>query len=404
MSDKIIVIGGGVNGVTTALTLQLLGFDTTIYTEFLVDDDTPRDPRFASLYPAASVIPHSVSSQHLNSIFPASLQIFEALHKSKIDYISLHRHFELYEFQKELPAYTRYLPNFSPVTKSSEMEIPHRPGADHLEGWVFDCFIAEWPGYMHQLYMLYKTAGGNIIQRKINPDDIASLPADIIVNCSGAWSNQLFDDPAEQEFIRGHLVHVPNQPSLKTEKGETCSYNYTPDPSIYTTPQGTPSDVYFYPINGKWILGGSRQPGTITPDEQWQGKEHVDTYAIDDVHVPHPIIDLNKKILENTFKIKLGNKNDFSAYIGYRHSRKANGDGLRLEQTTEYGKNIIHNYGHGGAGVTLSWGAALKILKIMVQKVGAGLNEEENQYRSSILAKLQLQLKESYLQHYKTGN
>lgn len=404
MSDKIIVIGGGVNGVTTALTLQLLGVDTTIYTEFLVDEKAPKDPRFASLYPAASVIPHSVSSSHLNSIFPASLQVFEALHKSKIEYVSLHRHFELYEFQKELPAYTRYLPNFSPVTKSSKMEIPHRPGADHLEGWVFDCFIAEWPGYMHQLYLLYKTAGGTIVQRKINPNDIASLPADIIINCSGAWSNQLFDDPAEQEFIRGHLVYVPGKPSLKTKEGRPCSYNYTPDPSIYTTPQGTPSDVYFYPINNIWILGGSRQPGTLTSDGQWHGKEHTDTYAIDNVNVPRPIINLNKKILENTFGIKTGNKSNFSAYTGYRHSRKSNGDGLRLEKTNVYGKNIIHNYGHGGAGVTLSWGSALKVFDIVTNEVNVRDSGTDNQNKSPILENLQSTLRESFLQHLKAKN
>lgn len=403
LNENIIVIGGGVNGVTTAFTLQLFGINTTIYAEYLVDTNTPEDPRFASLYPAASVIPHSISSNHLNSIFPASLQIFKTLYENKFSHVNLHRHFELYEFPKDLPAYTRYLQNFSRITGSSELKIPRRPGANHLEGWVFDCYIAEWPAYMHQLYRLYQRAGGTIVQRKIIPDEIASLPADILINCSGAWSEQLFDDPAEQEFIRGHLVHVPDKPKLTLGNGKTCSYNYTPDPSIYATPQGDPSDVYFYPVNNKWILGGSRQQGTVDKDGQWQGKEHAETCSIEGVDVPRPIVKLNNAILKNTFCVEAGNKKEFSAYIGYRHSRKSTENGLRLEKTREYGKDIIHNYGHGGAGVTLSWGSALKLFAMMSSDIKGNIQDTVS-HRAGILSRLRLLLRASYSDFIKTNS
>ena len=44
---------------------------------------------------------------------------------------------------------------------------------------------------------------------------------------------------------------------------------------------------------------------------------------------------------------------------GLRFFRKQN---IRLEQ--EQDTCIIHNYGHGGAGVTLSWGCALDVANI----------------------------------------
>jgi glycine/D-amino acid oxidase-like deaminating enzyme len=39
----------------------------------------------------------------------------------------------------------------------------------------------------------------------------------------------------------------------------------------------------------------------------------------------------------------------------------------RLEAETAAGKFIVHNYGHGGAGVTLSWGCAAKVRDIVRQ-------------------------------------
>ena len=43
--------------------------------------------------------------------------------------------------------------------------------------------------------------------------------------------------------------------------------------------------------------------------------------------------------------------------VGLRPVRPRN---VRLE--TEDGTRIVHNYGHGGSGVTLSWGCALEVV------------------------------------------
>jgi hypothetical protein len=39
----------------------------------------------------------------------------------------------------------------------------------------------------------------------------------------------------------------------------------------------------------------------------------------------------------------------------------------RLDAETASGKFIIHNYGHGGAGISLSWGCAAKVRDILQQ-------------------------------------
>ena len=37
---------------------------------------------------------------------------------------------------------------------------------------------------------------------------------------------------------------------------------------------------------------------------------------------------------------------------------------VRLEEEEIGGVRVIHNYGHGGAGVTLSWGCADEVVSI----------------------------------------
>ena len=49
--------------------------------------------------------------------------------------------------------------------------------------------------------------------------------------------------------------------------------------------------------------------------------------------------------------------------VGLRPARKT---GIRLETTRISGTTVIHNYGHGGGGVSLAWGCANKVLQLAV--------------------------------------
>jgi D-amino-acid oxidase len=48
--------------------------------------------------------------------------------------------------------------------------------------------------------------------------------------------------------------------------------------------------------------------------------------------------------------------------VGLRPMRRQD---VRLEQ--ESGTRIVHNYGHGGSGVTFSWGCALEVVDLAGQ-------------------------------------
>ena len=38
---------------------------------------------------------------------------------------------------------------------------------------------------------------------------------------------------------------------------------------------------------------------------------------------------------------------------------------VRLEKEISSGRTIVHNYGHGGSGVTLSWGCAEEVVELV---------------------------------------
>ena len=51
--------------------------------------------------------------------------------------------------------------------------------------------------------------------------------------------------------------------------------------------------------------------------------------------------------------------------VGLRPSRKE----VRLEVENISGRLVVHNYGHGGAGVTLSWGCADEVVRFFLSKM-----------------------------------
>jgi 2-polyprenyl-6-methoxyphenol hydroxylase-like FAD-dependent oxidoreductase len=61
-AHDVAVIGGGVSGLTTAVLLQANDYRTTLCTQARPgpEPDVARDPEFATLHAAASILPHSV--------------------------------------------------------------------------------------------------------------------------------------------------------------------------------------------------------------------------------------------------------------------------------------------------------------------------------------------------------
>lgn len=381
--NKIIVIGSGVSGITTALTLHLLGYDTEIYTDKVSHEVTDKiqHPEFGSLYPSASVIPHSVYSDKLEELFRISQSAFYELRKLTFPGITIHRHYEVFENEITPQDYCNWMPNFQPISELDADEIPRRKESRNLHGWAFDCIFADWPVYFSALQKTYRQQGGTIKRQKLEPKDIAELPAEVIINCSGMGSCLLFDDPSKEQLVlQGHLLHKSGAPLITNANNEIVSYNYMPGTSVYADAEGKACDVYCYPRNDGWILGGSRQPGQLA-NGRWSCKSGDSaTCELEGISFPQQILDLNNEILNATFGLSVEASEDLTPAVGYRYIRSRK-NGLRLDQEMIQEKKIYHNYGHGGAGVTLSWGCAFHIAKKITSQKIEGI-------KSSVLEKI----------------
>ncbi len=381
---SISVLGGGVSGITTATTLTLLGHDVCIYTNRRADHAYgSHAPMMASLYPAASVIPHAVTVDDPAAHLADSQAVFDVLREDPAFGVRQQLHFEMFEPGARPsgvpdPPYAPALCDFARCTAFADGALdasrtpspapPLRSGAGNATGWRYEVTFVETPTYLRALFALFESLGGTIQQKHVTPERVAQLPGDLLVNVLGGAAPNVFPDPRPASYLRGVLLLV-DSPGLPKHRdtGRPVSYNYTPNPSVYATEDGSAAGVYAYPRRDVWVLGGSKQEGRIVGDE-WRGESVMaNTFSVPGidggpaVDVPRPVLDLNDQLLRDLTGVSIRDR-DMRATFGYRYARDLDGDGVRLGTThTRDGRPVVHNTGHGGAGVTLSWSCALRV-------------------------------------------
>lgn len=204
--------------------------------------------------------------------------------------------------------------------------------ADELpEGYVCG-FVAEVPRIETPVYMLYlmdrfRDSGGEIEQLGKELSDIGEISgeSDFIINCSGLGSRQLCND--EKSFpIKGQLVRTTN-PGLGRGVNDEL---------------GPLAVSYIVPRDNDCILGGTAEENNWSLDIDHGTSEEI----------------LRKcRILEPRLK----DAEVLGYTVGLRPGRTE--VRLGLEEISGVGP-VIHNYGHGGAGFTLSWGCAEDVIQI----------------------------------------
>ena len=410
-AERIAVIGGGIVGVTTATLLQANGYPTVLYTLARPDlFEQPAPPAFASVHAAASILPHSIRSPHSTRWMEASQDYFREIARRAESGVRTQRHYEIFEAGDVAPPeYGSTVSEFEIVSHSDlrQRGAPVRPGASTLSGWCFSIYFCEAPRYLHFLYQFFQAIGGKVASSSELPkspslSNYLARDHRIFVVCAGHASGALaaeaiasghyadrplegvFEplvDPAGVKLIRGHYLRLDVRDALCDIDSRPFSYNYTPTSDIYPTSGGSAADVYCYPRTVGWLLGGSRQVGRVDESGKWSGEVSVCeeiAFPGDEgtVNLPAPIFELNRELLSSVSgsSLSLGRlrgappPSRIKGGLGYRFSRDDPANDVRVGISRVVGddeKIIATNYGHGGAGYTLSWGCALDTLALL---------------------------------------
>jgi glycine/D-amino acid oxidase-like deaminating enzyme len=285
--------------------------------------------------------------------FRRSQKEFEKLAEIPTSGIRWQEHYELSHESTQFPSYLRALYECSGYGSSVRHLSFHEALETPVTGWVARVLYAEMFIYVRFLYDRYQKAGGVIITKNLDRNELADLQGDVLINCSGLEARELFGDVSLFP-IRGYLMFIEGAPFPPAQDGHVFSYNYKPPDGEYLY------DAYFFPREGTptggkgWLLGGTRESGRAATDQSWK----FDPLPYEKLgEVPRPMFEINRRILLRLTGVDIADY-PFQIYFGYRPARDA---GVRLELVREFGKYIVHNYGHGGGGVSLSWGCAIRV-------------------------------------------
>ncbi len=203
------------------------------------------------------------------------------------------------------------------------------PAAGHSQGWHLRVPLVDMTLYLPYLAARLQSAGGTLTRLPLT-----ALPArGLVVNCTGLAARALAADPAVHP-VRGQVVRLSN-PGLTT---------------WWTDESDHGADLTYVIPHARHVVVG----GTLQPDD-WETTPDRAT---------------GERIVERARELvpALRAASVLSHRVGLRPARPA----VRLETVRGPEGTTVHCYGHGGSGVTMSWGCADDVLTA-VNEVVAGV-------------------------------
>lgn len=359
---RITVVGAGISGLTVALTLAELGQQVRIVAARRVDRGGLEDPLVASFFPAASVFPVSVGLDRMAETVAISRRVFRTLERRWPVTVRRQRHLEVVEGVGTPPDGFGF--SADEVHEASEAELGglrRCPGVA-VSAWIGRIAFVEIPPYVALVSAELDRLGVEIEERQLASGELPT-DADAVVVCAGAGAPQLTGDSQPGMLLRGHLIHLPPQ-AIEWPGGEPTSFHYTPPAEVFSQPDGRVGDAYFYPRRDAWLLGGSRQPGRIVDGSFVVEGNEGPTTLVDGVAVPSGLLEVHRGVLRQWLGVDLAAAAP-RVRVGIRYARDPDGAGIRLEAEQREGRLVVYDYGHGGAGVTLSWGCAVRVAALL---------------------------------------
>lgn len=306
------VVGSGVAGLTTAINLQRAGWQIRVLSAAPIEALTSHLAA-AVWFPTHAGPPEAVARW--------GAQTFEVLAGQALEPgsgVVMRESLALYRFAPGRPDWAAAVRDLRPAGPA---ELP----AGYTHGLRFVVPLVQMPVHLPWLVGLFRTAGGTIRVVQITSLDevLEDGWSELVVNCTGLAARELADDPSVYP-VRGQIVRVSNP-------GLTMSMRDEHHPA---------GRAYLHPRTGDCILGGTLD------EHRWD--TDVDPIEAESILARCRQLEprlVDAEVLEHV--------------VGLRPARPT----VRVEESaTGPGQaRLLHNYGHGGSGITLGWGCAQDI-------------------------------------------
>lgn len=311
----VLVLGGGVAGLSAALCLLRAGARVRVAARaYLAGTTSAVAAAFwypYRAYPEAMVAPWARTS------YARFAELTQAAPEAGV---TRHEAVEVFPQFTAAPAWASDLPDFAFLAPA---DLPPGFGAGHR----FTSYVVETPIYLPWLMRQIEIAGGELVVHSYADLDEALHDCPRVIDCTGLGARELVPDPSVYA-VRGQVVRVRNPGLSRVWVDEHSGHGIT----------------YVVPRSHDVVLGG-------TADEREE-----DT-------TPDPA--RTPAIIARCARLEpaLADAEVLSVAVGLRPARPT----VRLEAETRPGGLVVHNYGHGGAGVTLSWGCAEAAVNLLLQ-------------------------------------
>jgi D-amino-acid oxidase len=309
----ITILGCGVIGLTTALRLQEAGHGITIKT-WKIPPETTSD-KAAAFWSPYRIGENAQTFEWIRDTYGV-LEELSRIPGSGVSMIPLRK------FLKDpLDQSDRWWLMAVPEGRHAPLPPAALPPG-YASGWTAEVPLMETPLYLPFLLERLVRSGAALHTGEHITDLPALLsPGTAVINCTGLGSRELCGDK-----------------SLVPIRGQIAVTRPFSAGAIYVDAE-TPT--YIVPREDGCIIGGTYE------QDVWE-------------EVPDP--GTIRTLLERAPNLVPGLDTGpaVRAYAGLRPYRTS----VRLEADPDY-PGLIHHYGHGGAGFTLSWGAAASVVRLV---------------------------------------
>lgn len=312
--QEILILGAGVSGLSTGILLLKKGYPVVIWAK-----DLP--PNTTSNKAAAVWYPYLCFPK--DKIIPWARATFEYIQKEIINNPKsgciVRTVTEMFDKPQPDPWWKDALPG--EVERPPKEELPE----GYVDAYRIKSIVIDTSLYMDFLMEEFKRLGGRIIQKEIKDIQEAFVEYNLVINCTGLGSRELFNDNKIYP-VRGQMIKIK-----PTGFNEVVVDDDGPNNLCLTVPRV--NDI---------MLGGTAQVNDWNTEIDPKDTEEI----------------LRKVKL---IAPELKNIEIIGESVGLRPVRES----IRLEIEKFGDKKVVHNYGHGGSGFTIGWGCAQDVATLV---------------------------------------